>query len=109
MIRTLALEPDLLLLDEPFSALDYQTRLALSDDLYNIIKQEKKTTIMVTHDIAEAISMSDRIVVLTKRPSTIKEIHEIKLENKKNPTRNRQDKNFIYYYNKIYKELDNHV
>ena len=109
LIRTLALEPDLLLLDEPFSALDYQTRLALSDDLYNIIKQEKKTTIMGTHDIAEAISMSDRIVVLTKRPSTIKEIHEIKLENKQNPTRNRQDKNFIYYYNKIYKELDNHV
>ena len=64
---------------------------------------------MVTHDIAEAISMSDRIVVLTKRPSTIKEIHEIKLANKQNPTKNRQDKNFIYYYNKIYKELDNYV
>lgn len=109
LIRTLALDPDLLLLDEPFSALDYQTRLTLSDDLYKIIKQEKKTTIMVTHDIAEAISMSDRIVVLTKRPSTIKIIYDILLDKKDVPTKNRQDKNFIYYYNKIWKVLDNHV
>ncbi len=109
LIRTLALDPDLLLLDEPFSALDYQTRLTLSDDLYKIIKQERKTTIMVTHDIAEAISMSDRIVVLTKRPSTIKSIYDILLDKKDVPTKNRQDKNFIYYYNKIWKELDNHV
>jgi NitT/TauT family transport system ATP-binding protein len=109
LIRTLALDPDLLLLDEPFSALDYQTRLTLSDDLYKIIKQERKTTIMVTHDIAEAISMSDRIVLLTKRPSTIKSIYDIILDKKDVPTRNRQDKNFIYYYNKIWKALDNHV
>lgn len=109
LIRTLALDPDLLLLDEPFSALDYQTRLSLSDDLYRIIKQERKTVIMVTHDIAEAISMSDRIVVLTKRPSTIKSIYDILLDKKDVPTKNRQDKNFIYYYNKIWKELDNHV
>ena len=96
-------------LDEPFSALDYQTRLTLSDDLHKIIKQEKKTTIMVTHDIAEAISMSDKIVVLTKRPSTIKNIYDILLDKKDVPTRNRQDKKFIYYYNMIWKELDNHV
>ena len=109
LIRTLALDPDLLLLDEPFSALDYQTRLSLSDDLYRIIKQERKTVIMVTHDIEEAISMSDRIVVLTKRPSTIKSIYDILLDKKDVPTKNRQDKNFIYYYNKIWKVLDNHV
>lgn len=109
LIRTLALDPDLLLLDEPFSALDYQTRLSLSDDLYRIIKQERKTVIMVTHDIAEAISMSDRIVVLTKRPSTIKGVYDILLDKKDVPTKNRQDKNFIYYYNKIWKVLDNHV
>lgn len=109
LIRTLSLDPDLLLLDEPFSALDYQTRLSLSDDLYRIIKQERKTVIMVTHDIAEAISMSDRIVVLTKRPSTIKSIYDILLDKKDVPAKNRQDKNFIYYYNKIWKELDNHV
>lgn len=109
LIRTLALDPDLLLLDEPFSALDYQTRLTLSDDLYKIIRQERKTTIMVTHDIAEAISMSDKVVVLTKRPSTIKSIYDILLDKKDVPTKNRQDKNFIYYYNKIWKVLDNHV
>lgn len=109
LIRTLALDPDLLLLDEPFSALDYQTRLSLSDDLYRIIKQERKTVIMVTHDIAEAISMSDKVVVLTKRPSTIKGIYDILLDKKDVPTKNRQDKRFMDYYNKIWKVLDNHV
>lgn len=68
LIRTLATNPDILLLDEPYSALDYQTRLALSNDLYKIIKAEGKTVLMITHDIAEAISLADRIVVLTKRP-----------------------------------------
>jgi len=76
LIRTLALKPDILLLDEPFSALDYQSRLAVSDDVYRIIRKEGITTIMVSHDIAEAISMSDRIVVLSKRPATIKNIYE---------------------------------
>lgn len=109
LIRTLALDPDLLLLDEPFSALDYQTRLSLSDDLYRIIKQERKTVIMVTHDIAEAISMSDKVVVLTKRPSTIKGVYDILLDKKDVPTKNRQDKRFMDYYNKIWKVLDNHV
>lgn len=109
LIRTLAIMPDILLLDEPFSALDYQTRLALSDDLYKIIKNENKTAIMVTHDIAEAISMSDRIIVLTKRPGSIKNIYEIKLNNKSTPTENRKDKEFIKYYDMLWKELDHHV
>ena len=109
LIRTLATNPDILLLDEPFSALDYQTRLKLSDDLYKIIKNEKKSAIMVTHDIAEAISLSQRIILLTKRPATIKEIYEINLEENKTPTENRKDKNFIKYYDAIWKELDNHV
>ena len=109
LIRTLAIMPDILLLDEPFSALDYQTRLALSDDLYKIIKNENKTAIMVTHDIAEAISMSDRIIVLTKRPGSIKNIYEIKLNNKSTPTKNRKDKEFIKYYDMLWKELDHHV
>ena len=72
LIRTLALNPDILLLDEPFSALDYQTRLAVSDDVFKIIKDTGKTVVMITHDIAEAISMSDRVVVLTNRPSKVK-------------------------------------
>ena len=75
LIRTMATNPNILLLDEPYSALDYQTRLALSDDMYRIIKNEKKTAILITHDIAEAICMADRIIVLTKRPCSIKKIY----------------------------------
>ncbi len=109
LIRTLATDPDILLLDEPLSALDYQTRLALSNDLYKIIKEEKKTAIMVTHDLAEAISMSDRIVVLSKRPSKIKRIYYINYEDRKTPIENRKEKEFDNYYNEIWKELDINV
>lgn len=109
LIRTLATNPDLLLMDEPFSALDYQSRLAISDDIYNILRKENKTMIMVTHDIAEAISMCDKVIVLSNRPATIKSIYEIKLENKTTPINNRKDKNFSYYYDKIWKDIDFHV
>lgn len=109
LIRTLAIKPDILLLDEPFSALDYQSRLAVSDDVFNIIKKENITTIMVSHDIAEAISMSDRIVVLSKRPCYVKNIYDIVLTNKKNPIENRKAKEFSDYYNKIWKDLDINV
>ena len=94
LIRTLATNPDILLLDEPFSALDYQTRLAVSDDVWRIIKKEKKTTIMITHDIAEAISMADRIIVLTNRPAKVKSIYTIEMKNKQNPINNRKKKEF---------------
>lgn len=96
-------------MDEPYSALDYQTRLALSDDMYRIIKNEKKTVIMITHDIAEAISMADRIIVLTKRPCTIKKIYKVELNNKKTPIDNRKDEKFSYYYDKIWRDLDVHI
>ena len=109
LIRTLANNPDLLLLDEPYSALDYQTRLALSNDLYNIIKQENKTAILITHDIAEAISLADRVIVLSKRPCIVKKIYEIKLENKTSPINNRKDPKFNYYYDLIWRDLDVHV
>lgn len=109
LIRTLATKPDILLLDEPFSALDYQTRLAVSDDVYNILKKERKSAIMVTHDLAEAISMADRIVVLSKRPSAIKKIFDINLTNKSNPINNRKAKEFSYYYDLIWKAIDFHV
>ena len=109
LIRTLATNPTLLLLDEPFSALDYQSRLAISDDIYNILKKEKKTMIMVTHDIAEAISMCDKVIVLSNRPSEIKNIYNIELENKSTPINNRKDKNFSYYYDAIWKDIDFHV
>lgn len=109
LIRTLATKPDILLLDEAMSALDYQSRLAISDDIYKIIKKEGKTAIMVTHDIAEAISMSDRIIVLTKRPSTIKKIYDIEFEDKSTPIENRKKKEFSDYYDKIWRDLDVHI
>ena len=106
LIRTLAIKPDILLLDEPFSALDYQSRLSVSEDVYNIIKKEKKTVIMITHDIAEAISLSDKILVLSKRPSIVKKIYDIKMENKSTPINNRKCKEFSDYYDKIWRDLD---
>ena len=109
LIRTLATKPDILLLDEPFSALDYQTRLAVSDDVYQIIKKEKKSAIMVTHDLSEAISMADRVIVLSKRPCVIKEIFDIKLSNKSTPIENRKAKEFSHYYDLIWKAIDFHV
>lgn len=102
----MAINPSLLLLDEPYSALDYQTRLALSDDMYRIIKAEKKTAILITHDIAEAISMSDRVIVLSRRPATVKSIYEIKLSDKKDPIHNRKCIEFNDYYEKIWRDLD---
>ena len=106
LIRTLAIKPDILLLDEPFSALDYQSRLSVSDDVYNIIKKEKKTVIMITHDIAEAISLSDKVIVLSKRPSMVKKIYDIEMENKSTPINNRKCKEFSDYYDKIWRDLD---
>lgn len=108
LIRTLALKPDILLLDEPFSALDYQTRITVSDDVYKIIKEENKTAIMVTHDIGEAISMADKVVVLSKRPAIIKNIYEINMEDKKNPSENRKNSMFNFYYNNIWKDFDDY-
>lgn len=109
LIRTLATKPDILLLDEPFSALDYQTRLSVSDDVYKILKREGKSAIIVTHDLAEAISMADRIIVLSKRPSVIKTIYNINLTNKSTPIKNRRAKEFSDYYDMIWKDIDYHV
>lgn len=109
LIRTLATKPDILLLDEPFSALDYQSRLAVSDDIFRILKNEKKSAIMVTHDLAEAISMSDKVIVLSSRPGKIKNIYDINLTNKSTPIENRKTKEFSEYYEKIWKDIDFHV
>lgn len=109
LIRTLATKPDILLLDEPFSALDYQTRLIVSDDVYKILKKEKKTAIIVTHDLAEAISICNKIIVMSKRPSKIKNVYEINLENRSTPIENRKDKMFSYYYDLIWKDIDHNV
>lgn len=110
LIRTLAVRPEILLLDEAFSALDYQTRLAVTDDIYTIIKNENKTAIMVTHDIAESISMSDRVIVLSRRPAVVTAIHAIRFDlPKRTPLACREAPEFPSYFNTIWKELDVHV
>ncbi len=109
LIRTLAIKPDILLLDEPFSALDYNSKLIVTDDVYKIIKKEKKTTIIITHDIGEAISIADRVIVLSNRPAKVKEIYNIKLTNAKSPLTNRNCKEFNDYYKKIWESIDQHV
>lgn len=104
LIRTLVLEPELLLLDEPFSALDFQTRINVCDDVYAIIKNEQKTALLVTHDISEALSMSDKIVILSKRPSFVKE--EIELSFKGDtPLHKREDHIFGQFFDKIWRSL----
>ncbi|MBQ0099226.1 MAG: ABC transporter ATP-binding protein, partial [Firmicutes bacterium] len=104
LIRTLIFKPDILLLDEPFSALDSQTRLEVCDDVYKIIKNEGKTTILVTHDISEAISMSDRVVVLSKRPAKVKNEFYPKIKGTI-PTERREQPEFSILFEKVYKEL----
>lgn len=107
LIRTLALHPEVLLLDEPFSALDYQTRLFVLDDVYNIIKKEEKSAIIVTHDISEAISFADEVIVLSHRPCSIKKIIPIDFTDidEKTPLKVRKHPLFSSYFDLIYKEL----
>lgn len=106
LIRTLAIKPDIIYLDEPLSALDYVTRLMITDEIYNILKKMKVTTILISHDIAECTSFCDRIIVLSKRPAVIKNIYEIKLKNQSIPSKNRKDELFNYYYDLIWSDLD---
>lgn len=106
LIRTLCVKPKILLLDEAFSALDYQTRIKVTEDIYKILKEENITTIMITHDITEAISMGDRVIVLTKRPGTIKSTHEIQFKNiKRTPLNCRETPIFSKYFNTLWEEL----
>lgn len=106
LIRTLAVKPKILLLDEAFSALDYQTRIMVTNDIYQILRKEKMTAIIVTHDISEAISMSDRVIVLTKRPGTIKDMHKIEFEiENRTPINVRESPKFSNYFNTLWREL----
>lgn len=106
LIRTLATDPRILLLDEPFSALDYQTRLSVSDDINTIIRSEGKTALMVTHDISESISMSDKVVVLSERPAVIKAVFDLSEFRGVSPMERRNHDRFKQYFNEIWKELD---
>ena len=105
LIRTLALDPQVLLLDEPFSALDYQTRLSVCDDVYKIIRNEQKTALLITHDISEAISVADRIFVLSKRPATVVAEHDISFPENE-PLRRRENKEFSKWFELLWKELN---
>ena len=111
LIRTLVTEPDILLLDEPFSALDYQTRLTLADEIFTIIKDQGKTAVLVTHDISEAICMADRVMVMSKRPSTISSIYSIRFDEGEGllPWRKRGAARYNQYFNDIWRELEGHV
>ena len=107
LIRTLAIRPEILLLDEAFSALDYQTRIMVTRDIYSILKNENITTVMVTHDISEAISMSDRVIVLKSRPATVKKIYKIDFEmENRDPMNVRKSPKFSKYFDSLWKELD---
>lgn len=108
LIRTLALEPDILLLDEPFSALDYQTRLSVCDDISTIIRGRHKTAILITHDLSEAVSVADRIIILSKRPGRIKGILPIPFSTPGlSPLERRNDPEFSGYFNEVWKILQN--
>lgn len=108
LIRTLALEPDILLLDEPFSALDYQTRLSVCDDISTIIRGRNKTAILITHDLSEAVSVADRIIILSKRPGRIKGILPIPFSTPNlSPLERRNDPEFSGYFNEVWKILQN--
>ena len=107
LIRTLAIRPKVLLLDEAFSALDYQTRLMVTEDIYIILKNENITALMVTHDISEAISMSDRVIVLSHRPATVKNVYNVNFEmENRTPLSCREKPKFSKYFNLMWKELE---
>lgn len=110
LIRTLAIKPKVLLLDEAFSALDYQTRMMVTNDIYKILREEKITALIVTHDISESISMSDKVIVLTKRPAKVKQIHLIDFElPDRTPINCRKSPKFSEYFDCLWKELDVHA
>lgn len=110
LIRTLAIKPHVLLLDEPFSALDYQNRLSVGEEVVRILRERRKTVIMVTHDIAEAISMSNRVIVMTPRPGRIRSIHEIQIAKQGlTPIQTREVPQFREYFTAIWKEMNAHV
>ena len=109
LIRTLALNPDVLLLDEPFSALDYQTRLLVADDIGRIIRKEQKTALLVTHDLSEAISLSDKIIVLSRRPACVVDILDISIPGKeKGSFYVRKQPEFNDYFQLLWKEMNTH-
>lgn len=106
LIRTLAAEPDVLLLDEPFSALDYQTRLNVTQDVSDIIRKEGKTALLITHDISEAISLADRVIVLSQRPARVAHTHKLDFGGVTDPLKRRETSEFSGWFEQLWKELN---
>lgn len=106
LIRSLATNPDLILLDEPFSALDYYTRLTISEDVHRMLKEFNTTAIIITHDIQEALSLCDRVISLTSRPSTVKNVYDIPFKDELSIQKRRQTSTFNELYEKIWSDLD---
>ena len=107
LIRTLVTNPDIIMLDEPFSALDYQTRLVLEEEILTILKNENKTCVLITHDIEEAIALSDRVAVMTKRPTSVKRMYDIRLASRHGSVmKARSDHRFKEYFESIWRDLD---
>lgn len=106
LIRTLAVDPQVLLLDEPFSALDYQTRLSVCDDVYRIIRSERKTAVLITHDISEAISVADRVLVLSRRPARVVGEHELKFPREQKPLHRREEQSFSGWFELLWRQLN---
>lgn len=109
LVRSLAIKPDILLLDEPFSALDYYTRITISNDVYKILKKTNTSTIIITHDIGEALSLGDRIIVLSNRPSTVKKEFIVPFNNEESIIKKRSLKEFNELYNNIWREIDENI
>lgn len=109
LARTMAIDPEILLLDEPFSALDFQTRLLLQQDLYNILKESQKTVVLITHDIAEALVMSNRVLVMTKRPGKIKMDLPVELPQTDDLMVRRRSKELSEYFQIIWENLEHHL
>lgn len=109
LVRTLAPDPAVLLLDEPFSALDYQTRLQLQQEMSDILRRQGRTVVLVTHDIAEAVSLADRVIVLTRRPARVKKEYVIDLPHRGSPVQVRESPDFSHYFRDIWRELDVHI
>ena len=106
LVRSIATKPRLLLLDEPFGALDYQTRIIISNDIYTYAKENNIAVVLITHDISEAVSLSDGVIVLSKKPSIIKNIYNIDFDQIFGPLKRRESEKFTYYYKLVQKELD---
>ena len=107
LIRTLVTNPDIIMLDEPFSALDYQTRLVLEEEILAILKNENKTCVLITHDIEEAIALSDRVVVMTKRPTAVKKTYDIRLASRHGSVmKARSDSRFKEFFESSWRDLD---